>query len=82
MIKPNCGSCQFWSQTDGEFGSCHRYPPQLVMEVDVKGGGPEYHEGSDSYSQDEIFTANNPETHWPQVHQHNWCGEFRPKSEQ
>lgn len=67
MNGEKCCRCVFWLNHDAEcsdLGECHRYPPRMAVE---NVGG--------------VFETIRPQDGgWPLTFPDDWCGEFKPMS--
>ena len=72
MNEQKCENCVFWRKLEPQhvYADCRRYPPQFSFSVDVR---------RDGYGRDvdKITVSRFPNGQWPNVHQDDWCGEFR-----
>lgn len=71
----NCGNCKFWSKrSDGSAemggGYCRRYPPFFPSGLRVY--------STNAASGDIEPSSGFLNDAWPNTHQQEWCGEFKP----
>jgi len=80
-----CGTCRFYDSCsdqldDQDEGQCRRHPPVVCPQVIAAYYLQEYEEGESPFFAGPGRQPLNPwESHWPWVHAHDWCGEYRPR---
>ncbi len=67
-----CVNCSFWNPGEkdapnSKLGTCQRFPPTPVQNVEWEGHGGNYRQGYEIVSW------------WPETEPNDWCGEWRPK---
>lgn len=70
MSEPRCETCRFWLASHGEYGDCHRYPPQIA---NIYGHTLTAFVSSSDFENSLI--------HFPVLLADGWCGEYQPRSE-
>jgi hypothetical protein len=66
--ESTCYNCKFWKYFASDHGKCHRFPPQVIPNINTN--LREHYAGSFGEVQSE------PETYWPTTGGDEQCGEW------
>ena len=69
---PQCGACfYFLRDTEGDAGTCRRYPPLPVTIPRAEAG--------DTIGESRVAISVSPAKVWPPMLAAEWCGEFKAR---
>lgn len=87
-MKPACGDCYYWERGKSGEGRCHRHSPLVYQSTYLHMGelfgrilwAIEEVAKIEHESFDYLYENESPFSCWPMTTEHEWCGDFRERS--